>query len=64
MNKYSIDYEMKPMTNKKGLDGKKRTGCITITASSETAAKHKFYQTHKSNNGFWITDITLMKEGK
>ena len=64
MNKYSIDYQMKPMTNKKGDDGKKRTGTLIITASSEYAAKHKFYQTHKSNNGFTITDITLMKEGK
>lgn len=64
MNKYSIDYTMKSMTNKKGVDGKKRTGTLTIMASSEIAAKHKFYQTHKSNNGFTITDISLMKEGK
>lgn len=57
MKKYLIEFDLPRAIKPNGNSGKKRGGSVIINASSELAAKHKFYQTHSSTKGYSITSI-------
>lgn len=65
LKEYLVEFSMDRLVKKNGKDGKKRKGEVVIKATSESAAKHKFYAKHSCLKGYMVTSIDeMLKEKK